>query len=72
MKRVTLKKFNNSKEVFTEMDRLLEAFMKAHKRSNKVALVYSEGGSNKKPTYELGAYYDDQDIKELEWFKGNL
>ena len=72
MKRVTLKKFNTSKEVFIEMDKLLEAFMKAHKRSNKVALVYSESGSHKKPIYELGAHYEEQDIKELEWFKANL
>lgn len=54
------------------MDRLLAEFLRVHKRANKTPLVYTEGGTKDRATYELTAHVEPENIKELEWFQNQI
>jgi hypothetical protein len=61
------------RDAFNEHSRLLTAFNKAHKRSEKVGLsLGSYNDAKGKPVYELRAYWDKEHEAEVRWFATNV
>jgi len=71
MKTKILQSLDSPKNVFARINELDLKFREEHKKSPKVNIVYSEGGSIKNPTYNLAIWYTNENLSELEWFVNN-
>lgn len=69
VKRKTLATYPNSKKCIEKIDELNTSFKKMFNRNSKAELFYSNSGNEIKPIHQITAYYEDESVKEMEYFE---